>query len=299
MLSPHQQGFDGDSQTCLSIGINYLSAFAFEQGVIGIMSFPNSTAAGTPFARMPIIHAIQQNIIIEAPLLKDLFELVKRNTHNGSVESLSSRLEFFESFDGNVSIKPLGDSDYLLDDLPQISSDEIPLIILNPFEFLFRANGLEFCPSLHYLLSLNPDVLSEIGLIENLAIGRNNANGKMFGININAENVPSLFDFFFFGQISNDLKVGSQAKGLANPPIFNQILKSPIVPVLLNRNCNSFFRIQTKTNEEIGLCAECFAVSGNIKFDSNRFDFLAFASDYIPFNIADNLTIKGGIFLAN
>ena len=101
-----QKGFKGNSQTRLSIGVDYLpTVFATEQGIVGGVSFPNSTAVGAPFACVPTINYVQRNIIVKTTLLKDGFELCKRNTHNRSIEPFSFGFEFRKVFNGNLSIK--------------------------------------------------------------------------------------------------------------------------------------------------------------------------------------------------
>jgi hypothetical protein len=297
---PLQQGFDSNSQARFSIGIDYLSAFAFEQRIIGgIMSIPNSTAVGTPFARVPTTHDVQTNIIIKAPLLKNLFKLIERDSHNGLIESLAFGIESLEFFNTNVSIIFSCNLDYFSDDLAEIGLDKIPFSVPQSFQLFGGVEGLKQGSSVHNLFSLSPNALSEISLVQDFALWRNNADSEVFCVNINAENVLSLPDFFFFGQISNDLKVGSQAKGLAYPTILNQILKSLIVPVLLNWNCDSFSRIHSKVNKELGLCAECFAVSGNVKLDSQSFDFISFLFPSVTNKGTSDLNIKRGIGFAS
>jgi len=298
-IFPLQEGFDGDSQRCLSVGIDYLSAFAFEQGIIGAMSLTHRTAMSAPFACVPSIHDVQMNITVKTSLLKDLSELEERNTHNGSVESSAFSSEPVELFNSDFSVKSFCDSDNFPDNLSEICFDKISFIGFNHFKLSNRVNGLEQSLSFHNLLSFSPDMLSEISLIKCFAFGGNNTDGKMFRVNVNAKNIFSLFNNLFFGKIGDNLQIFCQSESLASPSVINQALKSLIVPILFDWNGNPYLRINSKPDEEIDFCAESLAVSRNIELDSQSVGFLSFLFPSIANKAASDLNIERGVYLAN
>lgn len=199
MLVPLQQGFDSDSQACLSVSIDNLSAFTLEHGIVSTMPLPNSTAVGTPFARMPAIHDVQMNMIVKTSLLKNLLELEERNTHDNSVEILAFGTKSFKFFNGNISIIPDGEADDFSDHLAEVGLDEIPLSAFCLDQFLSGIVGLENSFAFHKLLVFCPDVPSEIGLVKDSALWRNNAGCEMLGVDINAKRT------FFLCWISDSL----------------------------------------------------------------------------------------------
>ena len=299
MTIPLQEGFDSDINTALPIGIYNLTTLAFEQGIVGAVSISQGTAMATPFACMPAIHNIQMNIIIKAPLLKNLLELIKRNSHNNFIEPFSFWFESFKLFNRNIGIISDSKINDFFNNLSEIGIDEITFIESNPFKLLFGIKGLEQGSSFHYLFSFDPDMLPKIGLIEDFSFWRDDADSKMFGIDINSENILSLLDFLFLREISGNLQIFSQAECLANPIIVNQALKSLIIPVLLDWNSNPNFWIQTKPDKEIGFGIESLAVSRNIKLDSQPIDFVGFLLPSVSYETASDLNIKRGVFLAN
>jgi len=294
-----QQGFEGNSQTRLSIGVDYLpTVFAAEQGIVGGMSFPNSTAVGAPFACVPTINHVQRNRIVKTTLLKDGFEPCERNTHGGSIESFSFGFEFGKVFKGNFSIKFPCEFDNLPNYLPQIGFYKIAFCGFELGKFSFGFEGLQDCPASHELLPSCPDVLSKIGLIENLAGWREDGNGKMLGIDVDSKDVLSGQNFTFLGEISNDLPIWQQPISFANPAIRNQSGVSLEVPVLFDWNCNSLARHNAKFNKEVGFCREGFAVAGNVELDADALDGFGIFAPSVPYEGADNLNIEGGLFLA-
>jgi hypothetical protein len=300
MLVPLQQGFDSDSEACLPVTIDHLiTFFASEQRIVGIMSFPDSTAVGTPFRCMPAINYVQSNIIIEASLFEDASENVKRDSHSFPVEILPLSIESFELFDSNVRIESFGNPDYFGDHLTEIGLDKIPLGSPERFQLLSGLQGLKNSPSFHDFLTPCPNVLTEIGLKQNLSIWSNNADSEMLGVDINAEDILMLGNLLIFGQISDNLSVTNQSVSLAIPSISNQRTVSLPVTVLLDGNSEPLPRIYSQFNKKIGLRAESLAVTGNVEFDSNSIDILSFAFPDVPFQIANHLTIKWGVHLAS
>lgn len=298
MTVPLQEGFDSDSKTCFSIAIDNLTASTLEQRIVGTMSINQSTAVATPFACMPTIHNIQMNIIIKTSLLKNLLELIKRNPHDSSIEPSPNRFKSLKFLDSYVSTEPIGDFDYLSDDLSEIGLNKIHFIIFNPFKLLFGIKGLEQGSSFHYLFSFDPDMLPKIGLIEDFSFWRDDADSKMLSIDINTKDILSLLDFLFLREISDNLQIFSQTECLANPIIVNQALKSLIISVLLDWNSNPNFWIQTKPNKEIGFGIKGLAIARNIKFNSHSIYFFTFLFPSISYETASDLNIKGGVFLA-
>lgn len=299
MTIPLQEGFYSDSKTALPIAIDGLTAFAFEQGIIGTMPFPNSTAVGTPFACVPTIHDVQRNIIIKAPLLENLLELIERNPHNCFVEPSTFWFELTKVLDRNVSIKSFSEYDNFSNDLTKISIDKISFLMLQHFQLFDSVQGLKFCSSLQNLLPFNPYMFSEISLIEYSAFWRNNTNSEVLGININTKNILSLIDFLFLREISYNLQIFGQSESLASPTIINQILKSLIVPILFDWNRNPNFWIDTQSNEEIGLGIEGLTVSRNIKLDGQPVNLVGVLFPSISDKTTSDLNIKGGLLFAN
>jgi len=268
-----QQGFDGNSQTRFSIRVDHLpTVFASEQGIVGGMSAPNSTAVGAPFACVPTINYVQRNVIVKATLLKDGFELCKRNAHDDSIEKFSFWFEFGKIFNGNLCIKTSCKFDDLLNYLPKIGLYKITFCGLELGKFSFGFEGLQCCPANHELLPSCPDMLSKIGLVENLSSWREDGNGEMLGVDVNSQNILSWLNFFFLGKISNNLTVWQQSISFANPAVRNQSGISLEIPVLFDWNCNSLTRDNSKFDKEIGFCREGLAVAGDVELDADGFD---------------------------
>jgi len=262
------------------------------------MTFPDSTAAGTPFARVPAIHNVQMNMIVEAPLLKDLPELVEWDTHDGLVESLAFGIEPPELLDGNVCVVSVGDSYDFPDHLSEIGFDKVVLPVSCMPEFSGSFQGLEQSLPFHEILPLCPDVPSEISLVENLAFRGNYADGEMLGIDINPENILPGRDFGLFGQVCHNPQSFGQPECLAGPAVLDEGLKSLVVPVLLDWNGYPVARIHSKLNEEVGLGFECLAVSGDIELDRQPVGLVCFLPPSVPDKGASDLNIAGGFFLA-
>jgi hypothetical protein len=304
-MFPLQERFDSDSQTTFPIRIDYLSAFALEQRIVGTMSISQSTAMATPFRSVPTIHNVQFDVIIKASLFKNLFEFIKRNSYNSFVSSSTDGLESFKFFNSNVGIELESKFDNYSNRLPEICIDKISFIIFNSFKILpcFDRTSvsieLKFCSPFHNLFSLNPNMLSKISLVKNLTFWGNYADGKPLSIDINTHNIFSLLDFLFFGEIGDNLQISSQTKGLAYPTVFNQISKSLIIPILFDWNSNSISWIQPKFNKEISLGLESLAVSRNIELDGQTINSIGFLLPSITNERANNLNIEGGVSFAS
>jgi len=294
-----QQGFEGNSQTRFSIGVDYLpTVFATEQGIVGRMSFSHSTAVGAPFTCVPTINYVQRNIIVKATLFKDGFELCKRNTHDASIESFSFGFEFGKIFNGNLGVKTGCKFDNLPDYLPKIGLYKIAFCGLELGEFSFGLEGLQYCPASHELFPSCPDMLSKIGLIENFARWGQDGDGKVLGIDVNSKDIFSWQSFTRLGKISDDLTVWQQSIGFASPSVRNQSGIPLEVPILFDWNRNSLTRNNSELNKEVGFCREGFAVARNVEFDTDCFDGLGVFSPSITYKRTDNLNIERGVFLA-
>ena len=300
MLVPLQQGFDSYGQACLPIGIHHLPTnFASEQRIVGtLMSVSQSTAMGTPPARVPTTDCVQMNIIVEASLFEDASEYVKRDMEDIPVVFPAFRVEPFEVFDCDISIKSLGDFDYFSNHLTKVCPDEIPLVSANLPEGFLLANRLENCFPLHELLPPCPDMLPEISLIENLTIRGKHTHRIGLCVHINPEDVLPAGNLLLFAEVCNNLPIFGQPISLARPPSDNQGSESLVIPVLLNRNSHPPSGIQTKPDEEIRLRAERLAVSGNIELDGASFNPSSLASEYASLDIANRLAVEGGLTLA-
>jgi len=299
MSFPLQEGFDSDSKACLPVGIDDLTTFTFEQRIVGAMPVPNSTAVGTPFRGMPTIHDVQSDIVVEASLLKNLPEFIKRNAHNSPVELFTFGFESPKFLDRDVGIEPVCNPDYFPDNLSKICFDKVTFIVPNPFELTNGVQGLKHRPSFHNLLSSDPDTLSKIGLIKDFALCADDGNGEMLGIDINSQDVLPLWDFLLFGKVCYNLQVGGQTECLTSPTIANKTLKSLIVSILFDWDGNSIPWISSKFNEEIGLRAEGLAVARDVEFDGQPINIVGFLSPRITNQTASDLNVKRGVLLAN
>lgn len=302
---PLQQGFDCDSEACLPVGIDNLPAIAFEERIVGTVSFSQSTAMATPFACVPTINNFKNNVFIEAPACQDFSKFCERNPHNFFIEPFAFWAESFEVLNRNVCIKPQSHFGYLLNNFSEPVSDKVKLFVFEPFKAFscfvasFVSKRLEFFFSFKNLFSFNPDIFSEISLFENFSFRGNNRNSKALAVDVDSQNISSLWQFgFWFGKICDNLTAGSQSECLTLPAISNKRGISLEVPVLLDWDSKSFSGIHTEFDKEVGFGVEGLAVTGNIELDYDSFDGCASAFDNIAFNVADNLAIERGGFLA-
>lgn len=296
---PLQQGFHSDSEACLSIAIDDLTAFfTSEQRIVGTMSFPNSTAMGTPFRCMPAINDVQMNIMVETPLFENTFELMKWDFHNCFVESLPFRFKSFEFFDGDVSIISDSQFDYFTNHLTEISVDEVFLSIPHDFQFFSGIHGLKHGSSFHDFLTFYPNMFAEISLIKDFAVYIDNTDSEMLGIDIDSKNILTLSDFLFSGKKGDYLKVFGQTKSLTSPSVYKKTCESLIIPILFYSNSNPLFRIKTQINEKIGFCVKSLAITRNIKLHGQTVDFICLAFPSIAYERTANLNIERGVCLA-
>lgn len=302
--SPLQQGFYGNIEACLPIGVHFNSAFfASEQGIVStVMSLPNSTAVGTELACMPRINDVQRNILVKAPLFKVLLEGKERNTHNLTIESFPFGAESFKVLNRNICIISQSHLSNLSDNFAYSVLHKVMLISFESSKRLLSIVAshvgimLQNRLSLKDFLPLNPNIISKIILMQNLSFRRDNRNSKAFAVYIHSKDIPSGRQFnILLGKVSDDLQIRSQAIGLACPSILEKVGISLEVAVLNNGNRDGILRKDAepdKRHTEV----KGFGVARNIEFQGSILSF-ALASPSRTFNIADNLRIKRGAFL--
>ncbi len=303
--TPLREGFYCDSKACLPVTINYLSALALEQGIVGTMPFADCTAMATPLASVVGVNNFKSNVLVEAPAFEQAPERIEGYSHDFFVESLSFRGKAFKVFNGNVGIK----SESYVSNVPDYFTKPIVnKIVFSCLEFSeasgcptasLVSEGLEFFFSLKNLFAFNPNIFSEICLFEDFPDWRENGDSVALGVDINAENIFSLWQFgFFFGEVSNNLKFASQSVGLTIPSFFKEGSVSLVVPVLFDWNRQSLFGVHSESHKESVFCFKDFAVVWNIEFNSNTSEKISLDFNDISLNVTDNLRIEGGAFLA-
>lgn len=303
---PLQEGFYSDSQTRFPIAVDYLPAPTFEQGIIFGMPFSQSTAVAAPFACMESINHCEINSFIKASAFKNHSEFIEGNAPYNFVAFSAYFRKFFNFLNRNIRITPLSHFSNLLNDFSSSVLNEVVFLMPQPFKASFCSlvslisERLQFFPSLKNLSSLNPNIFPEISLLQDFSFRRENRNSEAFAVDINSQNIFSLWqNRFFFGEIGNDLQAGSETVSFALPSFVEKVLISLKVPVLLDGNCDSFFGIHSQINEEIGFSAESLAVpSMNTKFNSNSLDAVCFNSNNSSLNIANDLALEGGFSFA-
>ena len=198
---PLQQGFYSDGKRSFPIVIYYLPTFwAFKEGIVGTAPITHSTAVSTPFGSVPTIRSIESDFFIKTPALKQLFKFVKRYPHDLLVGPFSERLEPFKVFNGDLGVISKSHvSDFFNDfseSIPDKISFRFPQFLKGSVGSMaaFISKRAKFLSPLKYFLSFNPDVLSEVGLFENLAPGGNNRHSETFCIDINSEHIWSFWE---------------------------------------------------------------------------------------------------------
>ena len=302
---PLQEGFDSNSQRGFSVGINYLSTFAFKQSVVAGMPFTDCTAMATPLASVVGINNFKSNVFIEASAFEQEPKRVEGNSHDFFVEFPSFRGKAFEVFNGNIRIKFKSHVSNISNYFTEPILDKIVFPCLEFSEASccptasFVSEGLEFFFSLKNLFTFSPNIFSEVCLFEDFSDWRENRNSEAFGVDVNTENILSLWqNSFFFVEISNYFKFGGKSIGFTSPTVFNEGAVSLIVTILFDWYRQSLSRVHSKPHEKSIFCFKCIAVPRNIEFNSNSFEFSSFNFNDISFNITDNLRTKRGVFFA-
>jgi hypothetical protein len=311
VLHPRQQGFEGDSQTCLSIGVDHLPTLtAFEQGIVGrtMPDLCHSTAVATPFRGVVGIDFVQDDSLIKTTTLQYLFEFAKRNSKYLSVEALAFTAESPELLDRNIGIKfecQIGDVSY---DLTQPILDKTVFTVFEAskifggFAISFVGKRTELGTSCHNLLSLVPDVFSEVGLMQDFSIWSKNGNCKTLAVNINSENVfARLKDNIILIQIGDKMPLCGISDGCALPASKNEVLKSLVASILLDRNGKSSFGIESEFNKLKGFGFEEFGIAlSSVEFDGDVGDCLAacWFSGNLTQNVQNDTVLERGVFLA-
>jgi len=298
-MLPLQEGFYSDSQRGFSITVYRLTTvFAFEQGIVGAVSLSQSTAMATPFTRMPTINNVQADVVVKTPLFKDMSKQIKWNTHNSSVEPFAFNLKPFQVFNSDFSVESIGDSNYFSGYLPEICLNEIFFSVFEFGKFLGSLEKLKLGSSCHNPLSPGPDMPSQICLIENLALRRENADSEIFSIDVYSQNVFSRRNFLSARKISYYFQIFGQSESLANPTVTDECLESLIVSVLSNWNSDSPSRIQAEIHKEMSFGSEGFTVSWNVEFNCQTVDLDDLLLPSVSYEATPNLNIEGGPFLA-
>ena len=298
-ISPLQQGFYGNIEACLPIGVHDNSAlFTFKEGIIlTTVSLPDSTAAGTELACMPRIDSIQRNVLVKAPLDKVLLKGKERNTHDLAVEPLSLRAEPLEVLNRNISIISQSHLSNIPDNFTYSVLDKVMLVSFSPIKCLLGIVASSVSITLQNRLSfkdflpLNPNILSKVILMQNLSVRRKDRNSKAFAVHVYSKNIPSRRQFnIIFGKISNNLQVRSQSISLAYPSKFKKVRIPLEVAVLLDRHSDTISWINSEFYKWQGH-VESLTIARNIEFESNSFG-LAFAPPNSTLQRSINLNVE-------
>jgi hypothetical protein len=152
----------------------------------------------------------------------------------------------------------------------------------------------------HGTFPANPYVFPIVELLENLPLWGEYADCETLAVHIDSDNVLASWKLdILFGEVSNHLSVGCESIGFADPAALNQRSVSLVVPVSDNRNRNVCFGFDTQRHEEPSFGVEGLTVAGNIKFDCDVLEFTPLGFDDTTLNVADYLTVEGGVFLDN
>lgn len=307
--TPLQQGFHGYRKAGLSVGVSdETTLLASEQGIVGtVVSFAHCTAAATPLGRVPAIDRVQRDAFVKTSTHQIRLEEAEGHPHDLPIESLPLRAEPSEVLDSYFCVVFESEVCNLSHDLPDPVLHEIVLLRSGNYELSPCGSaspvgvGAQDALSLEYLPPSLPDVLSEIGLPQDLAFGGYDADSEAFAVNIDAEDILSWRWFVsLLGQICHKLEVRGQPEGLACPSIANQVPESLKVPVATNGNRGSLMWKESEFHKEEGFGLECLAVSGYIEFDRNAINMDA--GSVFPPNtsgeVADHLNVEPGVLLA-
>jgi hypothetical protein len=311
VFHPRQQGFDGDSQTCLPVGIDCLPAFfALEQGIVG-RAMPNlchSTAVATPFRGVVGIDFVQDDSLVKTTALQYLFEFAKRNPEYLPVETLAFTAEPLELLNRNIGVKLECKISNISHNLTQPILDKTVFTVFKAgkifggFAVSFVSKRAEFGASCHNLLSLMPDVFSKIGLMQDFSIRSKNGNRKALAVHINSKNVfAGLEDNIILVQVGNKMPLCGISDSRALPTSENESLESLVAPVFFDRDCESSLGIKSKLNELKGFCFEEFGIAlSSIEFDGDIGNSHAtcWLSGNLTQNIQNDAVLERGVFLA-
>ena len=311
VFNPRQQGFESDSQTRFSIGVDHLPTFtALEQGIVG-RAMPNlchSTAVATPFRGVVGIDFVQSNSLIKTTILQYLFEFAKRNSEYLSVEALAFTAEPSELLNRNIGIKlecNIGDVSYNFAQ-PVLNKAIFTVFetskISGSFTISLVGKRTEFGASCHNLLSLAPDVFSEVGLMQDFSIRSKDGNCKALAIHINSKNIfARLKDNIILVQVGNKMPQCGISNSCALPASKNEVLKPLIASIPFDRDCKPALRIKSKLNEFEGFGFEEFGIAlSSVEFNSDVGNCLAtfWLSGNLAQNIQNDTVLERGVFLA-
>ncbi len=296
-----QQGFCGYSQTGLPVTVHDKAALASEQRIVGsIMAFSHSTAVGAPLARVPAINDIQYNTFVKAPLLKVPSECIEGNSHHLTVEALSLGAKPFQVLNGDVSIIlecKVGD---VSNDFANPVPHEIVFSLLRSIQLLLSRRiasiciGLQETLTLKYFLTLCPNILTKICLLQHLSFWRQNSQSEAFAVHINSKKVLSSRHTILIGKICHNLQVGSQTKGLTRPAASEKAAEPIPVPIFSDWNGESVSGVETQLGKQEGLSREHLTVPRDVELHGYTINTLTscLLSPSASSKVADNLNVE-------
>jgi len=293
-MLPLQQAFQCNILTCISIGIDYNSAFlTSEQGIIcTTVSLTNSTAVVAELGSMPRIQNVKYDTLVKTTGSKNLLKLEEGHPHYNLVEPLSFGFKSLKILNCYIGIELQGKVCYLLNYLTKVGVNEIPFTSLKPSQRGEIVGTLHHGAPSHYFLSLDPDIHSKVILVQNIAFARKDRNRNAFSVEVDSHDILLWRQFnLFFGKICNNLKIAGQTISLAYPSTLQKVRISLPIAILFDRNSNPISWVNSKFDKVEIFGRESLAVARDIELYSNPSCF-AFASPNHSFKIADNLSIE-------
>lgn len=304
---PLQQGSYGYRETGLPVSIGDVAAlFAPEQRVVGpIMPSTHSTAAGTPFGRVPTVYHVQRNPVVETSAFQNPSEKTKRDSHDLPIEASSLWPESCEPFYRDICIVVNRKTYDISGDLSDLILYKIAFLAPRGSELLscrYTSRSVLMRPEealpLEYLLPSFPELLPEVYLLQDLSLRAHNSDREAFTIDVDPEEILSwIIHALLFREICHDLKVGGNAECLALPSPLNQHPESFKVPVVPDRNGYSPTRIETEFYKEKGLGLKGPAISWDVELDRHAVNMLtsSLLPPDSPGQVADYLDVEPSI----
>jgi len=255
-ISPLQDGFDGNCQTCLSVAIdNHTTSPAGEQSIVSFaVSVPYCTAVRAPLGSVVSVNFMQEDRGLLGVGIEELEETVVWNPVN-LLPSVFSNLTVFSSTDAqllnrNGSIIGLGEAHDFLCNLSASGLNKVSLIVLEPFEGLLRTvrasigKILEFASSFGKSGLSNRNVPSEVKLLADLA-GNGIENGysrKSGRTHIRPDNKSFVFGWLgkFLFQHNGNPSVFEQGNIVENPAVGEEGMESSKLVISSNWYHNRF-----------------------------------------------------------
>ena len=294
---PLKEGFDGHSQTRLSIGVHDQSAvLTSEQGIVfSIMPISDSTAAGTPLGRMVRVNPVQRNAAVKAAAFKNPSEKIERDSQHLLVELPALRPELGEPLDRDIRAILLSKGDDLPDHLPEICLDKITLPVPHTLQLLEGVEVLQDGPPLGKVMLLVPDMLAEVSLLQHISFGSQDAISKVLVVDVDTEDVLSWNQWrVFLGEVCHHTELCSQSEGLAFPSCTQQRTESLEVVVPLDWDCDSLLRVESEFNEEETPGLEGLAVTWYVELYGESIDHATVLPPSTPLNVTLDLGVQAG-----